>query len=274
MIKGDVLVSVVVPTLNNEPTLELCLKSIRSQTYKNVEIIVVDNGSTDRTLEIANKYSDLVFFSKSERSKQRNLGFNEAKGEIFLYLDSDMMLSRNAIQESLKIFAIHQEIVALYLPEMVEGLNLLSRILNFERSFYNQTVIDAVRFVRRETFLKIHGFDENLVSAEDWDLDRRIRDVGFVSSIESPLYHWQYEVTFRKYLLKKKYYSKLIDKYIEKWGKNDFEIKKQFGFYYRFIGVFIENDKWRVLISQPKYSIPMYVLKFVVGLIYILNINE
>ncbi|MFH1048253.1 MAG: hypothetical protein V1732_01165 [Patescibacteria group bacterium] len=50
---------------------------------------------------------------------------------------------------------------------------------------------------------------------------------------------------------KKGYYAKSFGAYINKWGKNDSEIKKQLGFYYRFIGVFIENGKWKKLIAHP-----------------------
>ena len=78
------LLSVIVPTKNSERFLERCLKSIKSQTYKNLEIIVVDNNSNDKTKEIAEKYTKLVFNKGPERSAQRNFGVLKSKGEFVL----------------------------------------------------------------------------------------------------------------------------------------------------------------------------------------------
>ncbi|AEF97132.1 glycosyltransferase family 2 protein [Methanotorris igneus] len=57
----DNLVSVIIPTYNSEKTIGICLESIKNQTYKNIEIIVVDKFSNDNTVEIAKKYTDKVF---------------------------------------------------------------------------------------------------------------------------------------------------------------------------------------------------------------------
>jgi glycosyltransferase involved in cell wall biosynthesis len=268
------MVSIIVPTMNNEKTLELCLKSVRAQIYQNIELIVVDGGSTDATIKIAEAYADLVIKSIGERSKQRNLGFKKAKGDVFLFLDSDMVLSRNVVFEAVRKFDRHKDMVALYIPEVVEGDTFLSQILNFERSFYNENVIDAVRFVKRHVFNELKGFDENLVSAEDWDLDHRIRLMGKVGSVASLLYHLQYGLTLKKYLNKKLYYSGKIDRYLEKWGKNNEEVKKQVGFGYRFFQVFTENGKWRKLIGKPFMVMCMLAVKLLVAIIFYIKSRE
>ena len=72
--KEGPLVSVIVPTKNSERTIERCLKSIKEQSYKNIELIVVDNYSEDKTFEIANKYADKIIKKGPERSLQRNYG--------------------------------------------------------------------------------------------------------------------------------------------------------------------------------------------------------
>ena len=74
------LVSVIVPTKNSEQFLEKCLDSIKKQTYKRVEIIVVDNNSTDNTKKIARKFTNKVFNKGPERSAQMNFGAKKAKG--------------------------------------------------------------------------------------------------------------------------------------------------------------------------------------------------
>lgn len=264
-------VSIVIPTFNSEKTLELCLKSVCRQSYKNTEIIVVDKFSQDNTLEIAKKYTDLIFKCRGERSSQRNFGFKKAKGEYFLYLDSDMVLSREAIAEAVALLNKNNKLVGIYIPEVIEGMSLLTQILNFERSFYNESVIDAVRMVKRDSYQEIHGFDENLIAGEDWDFDRRVRKSGKTEIIKSPLYHLQYGLTLKKYIAKKIYYSKFIARYINKWGENDVEIKKQTGFKYRFFQVFVENEKWRKLISNPLFAILMYFLKIILGFVFVTN---
>ena len=78
------LVSVIITTKNSSRTLETCLKSIKDQTYKNIELIVIDNNSIDNTKEIAKKYTNKVFNYGPERSAQRNFGAKQAKGEYLL----------------------------------------------------------------------------------------------------------------------------------------------------------------------------------------------
>ena len=73
----------------------------------------------------------------------------------------------------------------------------------------------------------------------------------------------------KDYLNKKSYYAASFDKYVEKWGKDDEDIKKQLGFYYRLIGVFIEQGKWKKLIRRPVLTLGMYYLRFRVGLRYL-----
>src|SRR3989344_2742061 len=96
------LISVIIPTKNSEKFLEACLKSIKNQTYKNIEIIVVDNNSTDKTNDIARKYTNLVFTKGRERSEQRKFGGDIAKGRILIHIDSDMILEGNINIESIR----------------------------------------------------------------------------------------------------------------------------------------------------------------------------
>ena len=75
------LVSVVVPTRNAGRTVETCLRSIRAQTWPALELIVVDNGSTDATWAVARRHADLALRGGPERSAQRNQGIAHAAGE-------------------------------------------------------------------------------------------------------------------------------------------------------------------------------------------------
>jgi glycosyltransferase involved in cell wall biosynthesis len=265
------IVSVIITTRNEEPNIANCLKSVFEQSYRkeNIEVVVVDNASTDKTKEIAQKYTNKVFDKGPERSAQRNFGAEKSSGKYIIYLDADMILSPGVISECVGELEKNKEIVALHVPEIIMGENFWNKIRRFERSFYDGTVIDAVRFIRKDVFLKIGGFDETLTGPEDWDLDKKIKKIGKIGIIKDPLYHNEGEFSVRKYLKKKAYYGQNFQKYIAKWGKNDEDIKRQFGAYYRLFGVFTENGKWRKIVRHPLLTGGMLILRFFVGLTFL-----
>ena len=78
------LVSVIIPTKNSGKTLLQCLDSIKNQNYENIEIIVVDNYSTDNTLQIAKIYTNTVYTFSPERSSQVNYGVEKYIRKIYL----------------------------------------------------------------------------------------------------------------------------------------------------------------------------------------------
>ena len=94
-------VSIIITTKNEEKHIENLLRSITSQTYKNIEIILVDNYSTDRTRKIA-KNTNKIYLKGPERSAQRNYGAQKAKGKYLLFLDADMILSPTIIEECIQ----------------------------------------------------------------------------------------------------------------------------------------------------------------------------
>lgn len=267
------LVSVIIATKNEEKNIENCLESIRNQSYpqENIEIIVVDNSSSDRTKEIARKHTNLVFDCGPERSAQRNFGVSKSKGERFIYLDADMTLSEDVIKECAEKVKNNPEPVALYIPEIIAGESFWNKVRNFERSFYNETAIDGTRFISRKAFEEARGFDEKLYAFEDWDLDKRLKEIGFFEIIKSPIFHNENEFRLKKYLNKKKYYLGSLERYVNKWGADDSDLKKQFGFMYRFFGVFVENGKWKKLAVHPVLSLGVYFLRFLAGLNFILR---
>ncbi|MDO8566246.1 MAG: glycosyltransferase [Candidatus Moranbacteria bacterium] len=284
------LVSVIITTKNEEKNIENCLKSIKEQGYPQelIEVIVVDNNSTDKTKEIALRYTNQVFDKGPERSAQRNFGVEKSKGEYFLYLDADMTLHKDVIKHCVEKISVisatslvipaeagiqvsNPDIVALYISEIVMGKKFFSQVRRFERSFYDATVIDCARFIKKSAFQKVGGFDENLTGPEDWDLDKKLRKIGTTALVKTPIYHNEAEFELRKYLDKKGYYAKKFDTYIAKWGKNDPDLQKQFGLYYRFLGVFVEKGKWKKMFAHPLLTFGMFFLRFLVGLKFVLR---
>lgn len=295
---SEALVSVVVTTRNESKNIGRCLESIASQTWTNIETIVIDNASVDDTKEIARGFTTLVFDKGPERSAQRNYGLLEvATGEFGMFIDADMILTPRTVETCVRTI-IATGSVALHVDEIVMGRGTLAAIRRFERSFYSGTVIDGVRFFRLTDFRRIGGFDETLPPGpEDWDLDKRFKEVGtldlvttgvpvekwdfddFVASRGTPrnpcfagLFHNEDEQSLQRYLAKKSYYSPSMQTYTKKWG-DDPDIRRQLGFKYRFFAVFVEQGKWRKLIRHPVKSIGMYQLRFLVGAQYLIRRN-
>jgi glycosyltransferase involved in cell wall biosynthesis len=268
------LISAVITTQNEEKNIKNCLESIKRQTYpvEKIEIIVVDNDSSDATKEIAAKYTDKIYNIGPERSAQRNYGIIEiAKGDYVMYLDADMSLSSGVIERCVEKLRSNDSLIAFYISEVVTGKKYWSRVRRFERSFYDATAIDCVRFFQRDKFIKVGGFDLSMTGPEDWDLDKKIRQIGQVGLVKEPIYHNEAEFDLKRYLAKKGYYAKSFDAYIAKWGSNDPDVKKQFGLWYRYFGVFLENGKWKKFIFRPDLILGMYWLRGLVGLKYLLK---
>lgn len=266
------MVSIIITTKNERDNIGNCLKSINFQSYtaKEIEIIVVDNNSVDRTKEIAKAFTENIYNFGPERSAQRNYGAKVAKGKYVLFLDADMILSNKLIEDCVKQCE-DKGAIALYIPELITGNSFWSRVRNFERSFYNATCIDCVRFIDREKFLQIDGFDETLTGPEDWDFDRRIKALGSIDMANSCIYHNEAKFNLGKYLDKKAYYSQSFPQYIKKWGRDDSIIKKQLGATYRLWGVFVENGKWKKLLMHPILTLGMYFLRILVGMKYLIS---
>ncbi|MCX7847756.1 MAG: glycosyltransferase [bacterium] len=265
-------VTVIITTRNEERNILPCVHAIHAQTLPRpmYVIMLVDNYSTDRTVELARPFVDTVYLHGPERSAQRNFGVAHATTPYVLYLDADMRLSPTVLEECVNTLDANPELVALYIPEKIVGTGFWIAVRNFERSFYDATVVDAVRFIRRDAFLATGGFDTSLCGPEDWDLDRRLATHGRFALITAPLYHDEGAFSFRRYLRKKAYYAQSFAAYAHKW-QHDAVVRKQLGAWYRFIGVFIEQGKWRRLLRHPLLGAGMYLLRFLVGCSFLLS---
>jgi glycosyltransferase involved in cell wall biosynthesis len=133
---NQILVSVIVPTKNSAETLYACLISIKNQSYKNIELIVVDNFSTDATPEIAKKYADIFLQIGPERSAQRNYGVENAKGELIAIIDSDMVLSEKVTEECVGLYFNNKGVGGIIVPEESFGVGFWAQCKKLERSYY------------------------------------------------------------------------------------------------------------------------------------------
>lgn len=104
----DNLVSVITPIYNGEKYIEQCIKSVINQSYKNIEMIIIDDGSTDNSENIINKYTDNFSFIKYIKCEKnngvwaaRNIGIDNAKGRFISFLDADDLYKKNKIKNQI-----------------------------------------------------------------------------------------------------------------------------------------------------------------------------
>jgi len=184
------MLSIIIPTLNEEDYLPRLLASIAMQKFSDYEIIIADAGSTDATLEIAKKYTSIVT-KGGLPGRARNNGAKVAKGELFFFLDADTVLSEDFLQKSLDEFASRKLSMASFCLHPYPEKKLSYFLMN---TFYNKTVLLLENIwpyyamgglIKRDVFEKLKGFDETITLAEDMDLARRSRKFGAFGIIRS-----------------------------------------------------------------------------------------
>ena len=264
--------SAVITTRNEADNIANCIHAFDA-FRSDVEIVVVDNRSTDDTKAIAASLGATVLDKGPERCAQRNLGWQTASADWVIVLDADMILPEETLREILDVAGrADNPVDAYWIPEVRTGSGLRVKARNFERSFYDGTAIDALRLFRRSLLSKTGGYDESLLAGgEDWELDIRVLATGARCEVLTRhLVHNEKRLTLKRMLAKKAYYSKSMTAYRKKWAGHP-ALAKQFGFGYRFFGVFVENGKWRRLLRHPILAAVMYVERILVGFTYLVN---
>ena len=207
-------VSVIVTTRNNHQTLAACLQTIANQLYKDIELIVVDNNSTDDTQEIARRFTDRVYTKGPERSAQRNYAVSQATGDYIMIIDSDMELSPEVVGECVDKAEANLAIAALIIPEESFGIGFWARCKQLERSYYvGQDDIEAARFFRKDLFIQAGGYSETMTGGEDWDLTRRMKRLGSHDRISAYIYHNEGQPKFSRTVKKMYYYGQHAAEY-------------------------------------------------------------
>jgi glycosyltransferase involved in cell wall biosynthesis len=188
-------VSVIIPAFNEEKFLSATLESIRKQTYRNLEIIVKDGLSKDKTIAIAERYADKVISEKDiSAGDARNQGAAYAKGDILVFVDADTLLASDAIERIIEDFEKPNVTLVFpkYLPKKeileIEGrkVQMPRRLDTFWFSFENL----VRRYVDKyaggmcmacdaKTFGEIGGFNKALRVCEDIEISYRLRKRGY-----------------------------------------------------------------------------------------------
>jgi glycosyltransferase involved in cell wall biosynthesis len=184
------LVSVIVPVYNGESFLAEALTSLFTQDYAPFEAIVVDDGSTDRTREIANSFDVRCFAQpNSGQAAARNTGITEARGEFIAFLDADDVLPPNKLTVQARYLLEHPEIGCVLGRQEIrlEGIEpppwLTRDALYGDLGGINPTSA----MIRAQALRDVGGFDPSFRFAEDRDLLIRLREAGVEMAVISDL---------------------------------------------------------------------------------------
>jgi glycosyltransferase involved in cell wall biosynthesis len=195
--------SVIVPTLHEERTIGGTLSSIdeaRKRSRHGVEVIVVDGGSRDRTIEIARRYSDRILsHEKKGIGRARNFGAMHASGETLIFLDADVRVPGNFFDEVYEQFTINSLAGAncRVMPHSEVGPTMFEKGFyrmwhGLRRFFYHIKPCgtgDNGIIVSKEVFRKVRGFDETLDAIEDLDFVFRASEHGKFAYLKNLTIH-------------------------------------------------------------------------------------
>lgn len=247
------LVSIIIPTKNSAKTIDACLKSINNQTYQNIEIIVVDKFSYDETIDIVKKYDVKLFHSHLNKPGARNFGAKQSNGDFILHLDCDMELENDVVEECIKDCSGTD---AIYIPETNKGKNFLDKCRRLEKNIYvNDSNVEAARFIKREIFENLHGFDKEFDGLDEYAFHARLeKNTIKISRINSYILINE-DLSLKKILYRKFYRGQELKEFKNKYpkdAKNRFSIIR--------LKSYINNID--TLFSYPLYSTGMFSLKF------------
>lgn len=211
--RGDPLVSVVIPTFNSSKFILQAIRSVEEQTYQNYEMIIVDDGSADNTVELVSKrilFNPRIKLFKINHSGipsvPRNYGIQKSSGEFVAFLDSDDLWHSNKLKEQLIAFKENPGLLFVYSTSITFGdynffspyFELLPLYWKAARNYDelikkgNSIPLSSV-LVKRDILLELNGFDEDPeLQIEDYDLWLRISKSGSFKYI--PKIHVYYRI--------------------------------------------------------------------------------
>jgi glycosyltransferase involved in cell wall biosynthesis len=183
------------PAYNSSKFIERALTSIEEQTYNNYEVIVVDDGSVDNTVEVIENHSlpvKLIKQSNAGASAARNKGMQFATGKYIAFLDSDDEWLPNKLEVQYNLMENNSHWLASYTKERQNKVNASKKEYSKEdknlKDIFNYPYLTtSTVMVKTDTIQHIQGFDETLNTAEDIDLYLKISKLGVIGEIQELL---------------------------------------------------------------------------------------
>jgi len=186
------LISVIIPTLNEENYIERTLLAAKNQDFKGkYEIIVSDSSSKDKTVKIAKKFADKVVTKKMGISAGRNEGAKASRGDLLLFLDADTMVLPNVLSEVAAYFEKHKNIIGLNIPILCDNLkkNIFYMLAVYGFDMLKEAKLQPVYAVcfacRRDYFFEAGCFPENVRVAEDIHFGEQLKKLGKLEFLQT-----------------------------------------------------------------------------------------
>jgi glycosyltransferase involved in cell wall biosynthesis len=204
------LVSVVIPTKNSEEFIDRVIVNLLNNHYHDVEIIVVDNFSTDSTRERVLPFVDQFYEIGPERTAQVNYGISKAKGELIYVTGSDMCRDYDFIKEC--VAKIQDGYDAIYMGVLTDKdvKHFWGRVKALERKCIIGTLVESARFFRKDVWESLGGFNEKTLAMEE-DFQNRLDTHGYKTAwIKCREYHLHEDDSLWKIFKKAYYYGKHI----------------------------------------------------------------
>lgn len=194
-------ISIVIPCFNSGETLPQTLESVRAQTLKPLEVILVDDGSTDpMTVALIDSLTDIMVVRKANGGlpSARNAGFAAARGQYILPLDSDDWLEPEFLEKVYAALVGQKEAAFAFAIARLEGeaSGVLRKNYNFfEQLFFNQ--LPYCLLMPRRIWQEVGGYDETMRKGyEDWDFNIRLGAKGYYGlAVQEPLFHYRVRST-------------------------------------------------------------------------------
>jgi chondroitin synthase len=197
------LVSIYVPLYNRERFILECVQSAIEQTIKDLEVVICDDGSTDKSSELIQKY-----FGRNKRVRlirqqsagigaASNTAVNNSRGFYIGQLDADDVLMRDAVERCLEVMEKDSRLSLVYgTTEYIdENSKYISKGWNwplFSREYLlTKMIVHHFRFFRKRDFMRTSGFDETIKNAVDYDMMLKLSEVGEVKHLNKVLYQYR-----------------------------------------------------------------------------------
>jgi len=193
-------ISVIIPTYNKAQYLKEAIESVLNQAYKEIEVIVIDDGSTDDTGEVIKSFDDtriIYFFQKNKGpAAARNSGLKKAKGRYVAFLDSDDLWLSGKLKRQMDFIEKNPEIELLGTGcyEITDKGKIIgkkifpikNKILQKDLIKYNPFIQSSI-IIRREVFGKVGLYNQKFRESEDYDLWLRIAENHKIANLVEPL---------------------------------------------------------------------------------------
>lgn len=253
----------VIPTLNAEVLIGACLRSVVNQTYPNVETIVVDGFSNDRTVDIAKRYTPQVHLFGPDQTNgrvyggpyQRNYGARRARGEYLYLVDADMELAPRVIEACIETIQ-RTGADTLIIPEEFHGTTFWAKCKWLEKRCYRgDDSMEAPRFIKKTLWDAVEGVDATMGGVEDRHMFRQFLAHGArVARIREIVWNNEGRLTLRGSWRKKYLYGTSALRYLRRAPAR--EAYREFTI---FKGAYRRN--WRLLARHPLLIAGFVVLR-------------